>query len=205
MAITIENDSRQESFERLFSVLLGLNPDIPTSELVKLKELFTPRHFTKGSLFCQSGTIPTQLGFVTAGLFRYYYIDLHGVEVTKHFCPENSFAASYSALLSGMESDLNIEALEDSSLLVCDYSQWGRLLESDVCWQIVARRVIERIFVLIERRERGLLLEDAHTRYINFLRQYPQLRQRLKQYHIASYLGISPVSLSRIHAKQHFS
>jgi CRP-like cAMP-binding protein len=62
-------------------------------------------------------------------------------------------------------------------------------------------KIAESLFIKKERREATLLLDDAKTRYLNFLEEYPGLETRLKQYHIASYLGITPVSLSRVRAQ----
>lgn len=191
----------KEIYIDFFSTLKLINTDIPEKELIKVKEIFKPHDIKKGSLFIKAGEIPTQIAFVISGLFRYYYISSDGVEVTKYFCLEKNFIASYSALLLEEESSLYIEAVEDSKILVCDFKMWKKLLDSHVCWQIIARKMMEKIFILMEKRESGFLLEDAKTRYINFLKEFPQLKDRVKQYHIASYLGITPVTLSRIHSK----
>ena len=70
-----------------------------------------------------------------------------------------------------------------------------------MCWQIVARKLAEMVFILKEKREAELLLSDAQERYQQFLADYPNLEKHIAQYHIASYLGITPESLSRIRAK----
>lgn len=88
--------------------------------------------------------------------------------------------------------------MEDSTLITVDYETYQELLGSHTCWQIVARKLAEMVFILKEKREAELLLNSAPERYQQFLTDYPDLETRVPQYHIASYLGITPESLSRI-------
>lgn len=171
---------------------------IPESELAKVQEIFRPVQLAKGDFFARAGERPQTLGFVTSGLLRLYYIDPDGDEFSKSFCDENSFVAAYSALLTGVPSRIFIEALEDSTLLVANYDAYQALSEGHLCWQIVNRKIAETLFIKKELRESELLLDDAQTRYLRFQAEYPGLDGRLKKYQIASYLGITPVSLSRI-------
>ena len=191
-------------YNSFFSTLKSINGDIPNKELIKLKDVFSPINIKKGDFFIKAGEIPNSIAFNVSGLFRYYYINSDGVEFTKHFCLKNNFIVSYSATILGKESKFFIEALEDSKVLVSDFASWEELLDSHFCWQVVARRVMEKIYILKEKRESRLLLEKAKTRYIKFLEEYPMLKDRVKQYHIASYLGITPVTLSRINSKLDF-
>jgi CRP-like cAMP-binding protein len=138
---------------------------------------------------------------VVSGLLRLYYIDANGNEFIKSFCVENEIVAAYSALLLHEPSRLFIQALEPSTLLVADFAEYQAVSAQHACWQMVNSRIAETLFIKKEKREAALLLDDAETRYRAFLAEYPQLEQRVKQHHIASYLGITPVSLSRIRAR----
>lgn len=175
--------------------------DIPDQELDKINRLFYPSKLKKGEFFVRSGYMADSIGFILSGLLRYYYTDRNGVEYTKAFAAENDFAVSYASMLLKQPSAFSIEALEDTVLLCIKYSDWEKLLDSVPCWNIVARKVVEKVYIMKQLRERELLLEDAESRYIHFMDQYPFLHKRLKQHYIASYLGISPVSLSRIRGK----
>lgn len=187
-------------FEQLSEVLRKYY-DIPDRELDKIKCLFYPYKLKKGELFVRSGFMTDTIGFIVSGLLRYYYTDKNGVEYTKAFAAENDFAVSYASMLLKKPSAFSIEALENSSMLCIKYSDWEKLLDTVPCWNIVARKIIEKVYIMNQLRESELLLEDAQTRYIHFMDQYPLLHKRLKQHYIASYLGISPVSLSRIRRK----
>jgi CRP-like cAMP-binding protein len=95
------------------------------------------------------------------------------------------------------ESDYYFQALEDSIVLKIERVEDRECL-SHPCWQEIFAKEIERVHTIEERRIKQLLLADAETRYFNFLQDFPGLEGRIKQSHIASYVGVSPVSLSRI-------
>lgn len=173
---------------------------IPREELRRLLKRKRTITLAKGEYFLMAGDVPEYIGFVRSGLLRLFHIDMDGVEANKHFCVENTLAISYSAFLLREESKFFIQALEDTRLLAIDHKTYIDLLNSHICWQIVARKLAEMLFILKEKREWELLLNNAQERYMQFLRDYPDLERRLSQYHIASYVGITPESLSRIRA-----
>jgi CRP-like cAMP-binding protein len=188
-----------QPYQQLFHVLRSLT-EIPDSETDKLINIFHPVKLTAGENFIQAGEVPKTIAFILSGLLRLYYLDNSGKEFTKSFCLSNEFIASYSALLLKKPSRLFIEALEDTNLLVADYTNYQKLTQEHQSWQIVNLKLTQALFIKKEKRESELLLDHATTRYLNFLTEYPQLETRVKQYHIASYLGITAVSLSRIRA-----
>lgn len=171
---------------------------IPTDELAKLTQVFQPLTLNPGDFLIRAGEIPSQIGFVVSGILRLYYVNSAGIEFTKSFCIENQFVTAYSALLLKQPAQFFIQSLADSLLLVVDYSHYAQLCAENSCWEAVNHKLVEALFIKKEKREAELLLDDATTRYQKFLTEYPDLEPIVKQYHIASYLGISPVSLSRI-------
>lgn len=196
-AITEKSMVEEDPQSKLFSVLKAI-ADVPENEWLKLSSVLRPMTIRKDNFFLRAGETPKYLGFNVSGLFRYYYVDFKGVEFTKFFVCDNDFVAPYVVLLSDQKSKVFIQAMEDSFLLIVDYLDYRKLLESHPCWQVITRILVERTLVDKEKREAELLMEDAKTRYLNFLEEFPELASRLKQYVIASYLGISPVTLSRI-------
>ncbi len=170
----------------------------PKSEMDAFLELFKMRPLQRGEFFLDAGDQSTELAFVNAGLLRFFYQTLDGKEFNKSFLPENQFAAAYSAFLTGKPARFSIQALEDSHLLVCDLSPVVKLFDHHPCWEKLGRIFAEQLYIKKETREAEFLLDDAETRYRNFQKTYPGLEDRLAQYHVASYLGITPVALSRI-------
>lgn len=169
--------------------------EIEVHQTVCLFQIHTLR---KGEFFIRAGDVPQVIGFTISGILRLYYMDTDGNEFTKSFCAENSFVAAYSALLLKQPSRLFIQALEDVKLLIADYSAYRSLSNLYPGLQQLSCKIAEYLFIKKEQRESSLLLDDAKTRYLSFLEAYPGLEARLKQHYIASYLGITPVSLSRI-------
>jgi CRP-like cAMP-binding protein len=183
--------------EQLLSTLQAIT-DLPEKEEGKLRNLVSEQKVAKGEVFIHEGTVPQKFAFVVKGLFRYYYINDKGNEFTKGFFPEHTFITSYSAMTDGTPSYYTIEALEDAVVLVFEYSKWKVLYNAHPCWREFLLALLEKGFRKKETRERELLLLSAEERYRSFLKEKPPLENRIKQHHIASYLGITPVALSRI-------
>lgn len=174
---------------------------LPEEEEAKLLSLLKHKMLKRGDHFIFSGQVPAEMAFVRSGLFRYYYLKDDGTEFTKGFFPENTFLSSYSAMVAETPSHIGIEALEDSVIEVINYKAWKDLLQAHLCWKDFLIHILEHAFAKKENREREFLLFDAEIRYKRFLEQYPGLENRLKQHLIASYLGITPVALSRTRKK----
>lgn len=168
--------------------------DMARSDL-RIQTVAAGQHFAEAGQPC--GTI----GFVLRGIFRFYYLTFDGQDMTKSFCSENEFVGVYSAFLQNLPAAYSIEALEPGELLVFSFRTLQKLSQQDPVWLQLRLQMVEQLYLKKEQREQQLLLYDAKIRYQNFLNAYPNLEKRLKQYHVASYLGITPVSLSRIRAQ----
>lgn len=139
-----------------------------------------------------------ELIFVASGLLRFYYLDEEGNESNKAFVAENEFAGPLASAALDLPVIYGIQALEPSSLLVARYADFSSLFEEDPLYDRLGRKFAELLLVRKELRMRSMLQKKAAQRYIEFRDQYPVLIQRVPQYHIASYLGITEVSLSRL-------
>lgn len=151
-----------------------------------------------GDFFVKAGDYPSTMAYILDGTFRLYYLDEEGNDFTKGFSTTGWFSVSYSAMLEGRESYFNIQAVRDSKLLVFPFKTINRLAEEDYRWYPFIIKLVDSVYVMKEKREKAFLLDDAKTRYEDFLKDYPNLMPELKQYHVASYLGIKPETLSRI-------
>jgi CRP-like cAMP-binding protein len=136
--------------------------------------------------------------FCAKGLFRMYYNTSEGREYNKSFVQKNRFFTSYGAMVTGSPSYFSIQALEPSAVISFPYSVSESLATHSHDWERFIRKGIEQLYIKKEERERNLLLLTSEQRYEMFKKEHPDLCQRIPQYHIASYLGITPVSLSRI-------
>ncbi|WP_160396899.1 cyclic nucleotide-binding domain-containing protein [Paenibacillus sp. MMS18-CY102] len=146
----------------------------------------------------RAGEPAQYIGFCTSGLFRMYYTTPSGEEYNKSFCAAADFVASYSSLLLDAPAFFSIQALADSQLAVFRYSDFRALYDKHPCWERIGRTLVEQLYIKKETRERELLILSAEARYRQFLDQFGSTAAAIPQYHIASYLGITPVALSRI-------
>lgn len=194
-------NERSADRARLAATLRQL-AEIPEAELGRALDLFRPASLRRDEHLLRAGEVPATIAFLVSGILRLYYLDEAGNEYTKSFCCAPDLVGAYSALLLDEPSRLFIQALEDASLLVADYGEYRRLAAGHGCWQTVNLRIAETLFIKKEKREAALLLDDAEARYRQFQAEYPRLEGRVRQRHIASYLGITPVSLSRIRARR---
>ncbi|MEJ1237214.1 Crp/Fnr family transcriptional regulator [Chryseolinea sp. T2] len=181
-----------------FALALRQLCDLPAEEEAKVNAIAFSETIKRGEYFIREGAIPTRFGFVVRGLFRYYYLDTKGTEFTKGFFPENNFLTSYTAMKAHRPSYFAIEAMEDSDVVAIDYHHWHSLYAGHPCWQRFLLALLEKGYAKKESRERELLVFNAEERYLLFREQFPNLEARIKQHMVASYLGITPVALSRI-------
>lgn len=174
---------------------------IPVEEWSRFKQLIKVMKLKKGEFLIREGDIPDKLAFITSGIFRAYYTTDGGDEKTIVFRGPGRPLSAYSSHLEKQEAKFTIEALEDSALIYLSIQDFERLLSGHLFWKEETAKYFMSLFIEKEKRERELMSDDGETRYKKFLKEYPGLIDRINHYHIASYLGITNVSLSRIRNK----
>ncbi len=166
-----------------------------------LLALFKPKVLKKGDYFIQEGQVAKELAFLDTGIIRVFYRNNKGIEYNKHFFIPPCLIGGYSSLITEKPSQVNQQALTDCTIYVITYSEIQKLYYTFPNIERMARVLAEKYFVQKEKREIELVLLDAEERYHIFRKQFPQLEQQIPQYHVASYLGITPTQLSRIRKK----
>ncbi|WP_035455302.1 Crp/Fnr family transcriptional regulator [Algoriphagus terrigena] len=161
----------------------------------------TKKTYKPGENFVKKDQIPQKIAIVKKGLFRYYYLTGEGKEFTKVFMPEGSILSAYSAMVSGTRSHFFIEAIEEATTVEITFDTWKKLRAQDPKWDRLLIAFLEKGYAVKEKREREFLFLDAEARYRQFLIDYPELEARVTQRIIASYLGVTPIALSRIRRK----
>lgn len=175
--------------------------EIPQEQESNFSSLITIQCIKKGEIILSEGQQAKTIAYVKGGLFRYYYVDKKGSEFTKGFFIENSVLVSYGSILEKRGSYFTIQALEDSEIEMIDYFKFQKLFTEHPCWNKFLVVQLQKALAMKTERERELLLFNAEQRYRKFLQQFPKLDTRVKQHIIASYLRITPESLSRIRRK----
>lgn len=162
---------------------------IPHLEIRKLK---------KHDLLAEIGKVSNDVGFVLDGMLRHYYLK-DGEEKTTYFYFENHFVTSYISCITEQPSQLSIEALSDCKLIVFPYTILKDLFEKNKTWQKFGRLIAEYIAIGLEERMVGLLMLSPEERYLELIKGNKiKIIERMPQHYIANYLGITPVSMSRI-------
>ncbi len=139
-----------------------------------------------------------ELGFIVEGAMRHYYTR-DGIEKTTYFYFENAFVGPYISCLTGQPSLITIEALADTRLIMFPYTRLHELFLTNNAWGHFGRKLAEWALLGLEDRMVGLLTLSPEERYIQLLESNKKkILERAPQHLVANYLGITPVSLSRI-------
>lgn len=171
---------------------------ISDDEWDKFKNLLSVLHYKKEEYLVREGDIPEKLAFVVSGMFRAFYLTESGNEKTIVFRGKGKPLSAYSSFVKEQPAKFSIQALEESIVLYITIKDFEKLMDGNSFWKINMGNYYMKLFIEKEKRERELLSDDAETKYRKFLQDYPGLENRIKHYHIASYLGITNVTLSRI-------
>jgi CRP-like cAMP-binding protein len=159
---------------------------------------FIPKKLKKHQFLLNEGQVCTHIGFVNSGCLREYTIDNKGNEHIIQFAIEDWWVSDLNSFLSGSPSKYNIDALQNSEVLLLEKSERDKLLDACPKMERFFRLLMEAHHVVTEERVADSLSRSAEERYIKFMKTYPRIFNEIPQNQIASYLGITPQSLSRI-------
>jgi len=171
--------------------------NLDPNETASLKLLFRERSIKKGDFFLAEGQVCKQAGFIIKGLMR-YYINHDGEDRTYEFAKENDFICNYESFIPQTASTKIIQALEDCELFQISYDDLQTFYKSIRQGERLGRLVIEQVFIETLQALSSFYTDTPEHRYEQFIKKHPDLQQRISQYHIASYVGVKPQSLSRI-------
>ena len=160
--------------------------------------LLKPKKVYKRQLLFQEGNIAHYQYFVTKGCLRTYFIDNKGQEHNVQFAIEDWWTGDMHGFLTQKESRFNIIAIEDSEMLSIDRPSMEELYQKVPKFNIYFRQLLQNAFISFQDRILSGMSETAEERYVNFRKKYPSMDKRIPQNQIASFLGITPESLSRV-------
>jgi CRP-like cAMP-binding protein len=180
---------------------IALHINLTEDETGAFCNLFHPKLIKKKSFLLQEGEVCKFEGFVVKGLFRVYHIDQNGFEQILYFAPEDWWITDIDSFTNEKPSQLFIEALEDSEVLLIDKKDKEFAYQNLPKIEKLFRVMTQKTHVALQRRMIDNLSKTAEQRYIEFSEKYPRLLQRLSNIQIAAYLGITNVFLSNIRKK----
>lgn len=152
----------------------------------------------EGEHWVRAGERCEEFFYISEGLVRIYYVDQEGSEVNEGFYEEGMLLGPISSFVSGLPCPYYIQTIEPATLLVANYHQFHayaldkpEILNFEITF-------MHSLFVSNAKRDAKRLICNGEQRYRWFCKEYPHLLKRIPQYHIASFLGMTPVSLSRL-------
>lgn len=170
-----------------------------TPEVVKIiDENLQRKSFRKGDILLRPGETCNHTFFVAKGVLRAYTIDESGKEHVLQFAPENWLISDRSSVLFGDVSEQFIDAVEDSEIIFIETTFFDKIAEISPGFRKFNQLALNNHIRHLHKRINLLISASAEVRYMDFIRLYPDILLRVPQWMIASYLGITPESLSRV-------
>ena len=171
---------------------------VSEDELTQVESVCQIKKVRRRQYLLQEGDVWKYNAFVTKGCLRTYTIDEKGNDHIINFAVENWWTGDRESLASGQPSMYNIDALEDSEVVLITKTNFDKLCEEIPAFNTMVNAILQKSFIVAQNRIYTFISLSAEEKYIKFLEKYPHLAKRVPQSMIASYLGITAETLSRI-------
>lgn len=171
------------------------------TDIVLFKSMLTELKVGAKQFLIEPGTPLRNCFFVNHGCLKAYYLDRKGDKHVIQFAIENWWVSDFEAFYLNEPTKLFIEAIEDATLLAINQENLEHLLVKAPIFERYFRILVTNAFIAQRKRIRSSLEKDTQERYLEFCALYPTIENRVQNYHIANYLGVSAESLSRVRSK----
>ena len=178
----------------------ALNQIYPLSKesLIQFEGLLKVEEFKKKDKIAELGEIPTKFFILRTGVVRSYVTDEKGRDLIRSLYVPIKAVGAFSALVLEKPSNSTYDCLTDCEVYVGDFKKFKKIATRNIEFANLYNMVLERLFIRMEKRILELSVLDAKQRYLKLKNHIPEIENLIPQYHIASYLNITPVQLSRI-------
>lgn len=181
-----------------FQTYLRDQAGVREEHLEELQDFFVIKTFEKGEILLEKGQICRYVFFVEEGLLRFFSISKEGKEHIIQFAPEGWFVTERNSICYNEPSEYFIDACERTTVILLNQEFIERASELSPQFRMYNERILQNHIRQLQKRINMLIGTNAEERYLDFIRIYPDLILRVPQWMIASYLGITPESLSRV-------
>jgi CRP-like cAMP-binding protein len=188
-------------------VIQVFNSIVPLSDrdCSSLNEILNTTILNKGEYWIKADKKNYNIGFIEEGYLRKFYTKEDGKEITDFFYFENDFSADLQSIISNTNSQASIVAMQKSTLTTFSYHDFNELCKLSQTFEHLHRVIVEITFLRFYKRSVSFILQSPNERYNDLMVSCPNVFQRAAQYHIASYLGVSPQHLSRLRKQNSIS
>lgn len=188
---------KEEQAIHNFQIYLSEKAGFSQTDFDKLSETYTIKKIRKGTILLEQEQICSEVYFVSEGLLRAYTLDKSGKEHNIQFAPENWWMSDRNSFIYSEPSLFYIDAVEDTELISLS-AEFFNLASTFPGFNEFNTKALHNAVRLLQQRVSLLIGATAEDRYLDFIGRYPSLTLRVPQWMIASYLGITPESLSRV-------
>ncbi len=172
-----------------------------TEDFPAYLELFEPLSLRKKQHLYQSGDTVNHVAFIVRGCLRHYYVNEEAIERTVLIAEERWWIGDLVSFQERTSTKLNLQAVEDCDLLLINKKNFDTALSEFPGFAEYYRKGTQKTYIKLQEQVGQSLADSAETKYLRLLKERPTLIQRVPQHYIASYLGITPESLSRVRKK----
>ena len=183
-----------ELFFQNFKEKVAVTPE----EEVQIRNYLTPKKLRKKQYLLQEGDVCKNIAFIEKGALKAYSMDDNGNEHIIQFGFEGWVISDLYSFLTGESATYNIDAIEDAELVLINKAAHEELLQKLSKYETFTRLNITGAYLAMQRRLTSIISSSLEERYANFTALYPNIVQRVPQHMIASYMGLTPETLSRI-------
>lgn len=166
------------------------------------EEHLKPKSLTRQEVLVDLGDVAKQAYFIIKGCVRFYYITEDGKEITGFVFTENMFTSAHTSFFNQLPSNQVLETIEPCEVLTLSFSALNELYQTVPNTNVLVRKIFQERFTYAQKVVESLISLKPEERYQNLLKERPDLVSRIPQNILATYLGITPVSLSRIRARR---
>lgn len=175
---------------------------IPENEIASFQSYLKPKKLKKKEFLLKEGQVCKSRYFITSGCIRLFYIDKKGNEQIIHFAIDNWWITDYESLVNAAPSTLYIQAIETTELLELPEETFDQLCNQIPQIERLFRKIMEKTYIAIQKRMEYMFSLNGEEVFNTFVSANPGFIQRVPQYMIASYLGMSPEFVSKIKARK---
>lgn len=166
-------------------------------DILRIEELTTVKKFSKNEFILTQGKVCSFVAFINSGAFRGFY-SVDGQEYSKQFFFEDGFCTDYSSFLTGKKSLTYLQAIEDSTVIIFEKKDVEHMYKTIPNFVEFGKLLAESLYIKVCDIKASFILNTPEERYSHLAKDRPRVIQRVPQYMLASYLGVTPEALSRI-------